>query len=148
MLFIPKTKLRVPKLAWYATVIPSLWLVLALTVRAAPDVQLLGYALTEIGLFAYVACFPYVIYLSVSVASFPARPVDGRARMCGSRMFAKPAEAVNHPGCRREAWGEPASLAAGRRAFGGRRRWPAAGGHSSARTAQRSWSRQRPPTLR
>ena len=30
--------------------------------------QLLGYALTAIGMVAYVACFPYVIYLSVSVA--------------------------------------------------------------------------------
>ena len=38
LLFIPRTKLQVPKLAWYATVIPSLWLVLALTVRTAPPI--------------------------------------------------------------------------------------------------------------
>ena len=68
LLFIPKSKLRVPKLAWYATLIPSLWLVLALMVRATPDVKLLGYALTASGLVAYIACFPYVIYMSVSVA--------------------------------------------------------------------------------
>ena len=68
LLFMPRSMLQVPRLAWYATLIPSLWLVLALTVRVTPDVELLGYAVTAIGLVAYVACFPYVIYMAVSVA--------------------------------------------------------------------------------
>ncbi len=68
LLVIPKDKFRVPTVAWFATAIPSLWLVLALSVRAAPDVKLLGYALTASGFVAYLACFPYVIYMAVSVA--------------------------------------------------------------------------------
>jgi hypothetical protein len=68
LLLIPETKLAVPKLAWFATAIPSLWLALALSIRAAPDVKLLGHALTAIGFIAYVACFPYVIYMAVSIA--------------------------------------------------------------------------------
>ena len=68
LLLVPKEKLKVPQLAWYATAIPSLWLVLALTIRAAPDVKLLGHALTAVGFVAYVACFPYVIYMAVSIA--------------------------------------------------------------------------------
>ena len=65
---MPKDKLHVPKLAWYATAIPSLWLVFALSIRAAPDVKLLGHALTAAGFVAYLACFPYVIYMAVSIA--------------------------------------------------------------------------------
>lgn len=45
-----------------------MWLVLALSVRAAPDVRFLGYALTAAGFIAYLACFPYVIYMAVSIA--------------------------------------------------------------------------------
>lgn len=68
LVFIPKDKLEVPRLAWFATAIPSLWLVLALTIHAAPDVRLLGQALTVTGFIAYVACFPYVVYMAVSIA--------------------------------------------------------------------------------
>ena len=68
LLVIPKDKFRVPTVAWFATVIPSLWLVLALSICAAPDVKLLGYALTISGFVAYLACFPYVIYMAISVA--------------------------------------------------------------------------------
>lgn len=68
LLVLPKDKLRVPTIAWFATLIPSLWLVLALAIRAEPDVRLLGYALTATGFVAYLACFPYVIYMAVSIA--------------------------------------------------------------------------------
>lgn len=68
LLVVPREKLRVPKFAWFATAVPSLWLILALSIRTAPDVQLLGYALTVAGLLAYVACFPYVVYMAVSIA--------------------------------------------------------------------------------
>ena len=67
-LLVPKDRLEVPRLAWYATAIPSLWLVLALIVRTTPEVKLLGYLLTAVGLVAYVACFPYVIYMAISIA--------------------------------------------------------------------------------
>ncbi len=68
LLAIPKEKLQVPRLAWVATAVPSLWLVLALSIRVAPDVKFLGYALTTAGFVAYLACFPYVIYMAVSIA--------------------------------------------------------------------------------
>ena len=67
LLFIPKEKLEVPRLAWFATAIPSFWLVLALAIRVAPDAELLGQALTVTGFVAYLACFPYVIYMAVSI---------------------------------------------------------------------------------
>ncbi|MGI9344047.1 MAG: hypothetical protein ACR2QV_14500 [Gammaproteobacteria bacterium] len=67
LVFIPKEKLEVPRLAWFATAIPSFWLVLALTIRVAPDAELLGQALTVMGFVAYLACFPYVIYMAVSI---------------------------------------------------------------------------------
>lgn len=68
LLVVPRDKLRVPRFAWFATAVPSLWLVLALGIRAAPDVRFLGYALTVAGFLAYVACFPYVVYMAVSIA--------------------------------------------------------------------------------
>ena len=68
LLVVPKDKFRVPTVAWFATAVPSLWLVLALSIRAAPDVKFLGYALTISGFVAYLACFPYVIYMAVSIA--------------------------------------------------------------------------------
>ncbi len=68
LLVVPKDKIRVPTVAWFATAVPSVWLVLALVIRAAPEVKLLGYALTASGFVAYLACFPYVIYMAVSIA--------------------------------------------------------------------------------
>ena len=68
LLVVPGDKLKVPKFAWFATAIPSVWLVLALAIRAAPDVKFLGHALTTAGFLAYVACFPYVVYMAVSIA--------------------------------------------------------------------------------
>lgn len=67
LLVVPRDKLQVPTLAWFATAIPSLWLVLALAIRATPDVKLLGYALTASGFIAYLACFPYVIYMAITI---------------------------------------------------------------------------------
>lgn len=68
LLVMPREKLRVPKFAWFATAIPSLWLILALGIRVSPDVKFLGYALTTVGFLAYVACFPYLVYMAVSIA--------------------------------------------------------------------------------
>ena len=68
LLVVPKDKFRVPTVTWFATAIPSVWLVLALSIRAAPEVKLIGYALTASGFIAYLACFPYVIYMAVSIA--------------------------------------------------------------------------------
>ncbi len=68
LVIMPKEKFTVPWLAWAATAVPSLWLMLALGVHAAPEVRLLGHALTVIGFIAYLACFPYVIYMAVSIA--------------------------------------------------------------------------------
>ncbi len=71
LLVLPKDKLTVPPLAWFATAFPSVWLVLALGIRATPEVELLGHALTAAGFIAYLACFPYVVYMAVSIA-YPA----------------------------------------------------------------------------
>ncbi len=68
LLVVPREKLRVPMFAWFATAVPSLWLILALGIRVAPDVKFLGHALTVTGFVAYVACFPYVVYMAVSIA--------------------------------------------------------------------------------
>ncbi len=65
---VPKDKLQVPRLAWFVTAFPSLWLLFALAIRATPDVKLLGYALTTAGFIAYLVCFPYVIYMAISIA--------------------------------------------------------------------------------
>ena len=67
LLVVPREKLQVPMFAWFATAVPSLWLILTLAIRVSPDVKLLGYALTATGFLAYVACFPYVVYMAVSV---------------------------------------------------------------------------------
>lgn len=68
LIFLPKKELKIPPIAWFATVIPTVWLVLALTTRASPDDQLLRHVLTVIGIVAYLACFPYVVYMAVSIA--------------------------------------------------------------------------------
>jgi hypothetical protein len=68
LLIMPKEKFAVPRLAWVATAVPSLWLLLALVVHTAPEVKMLGHALTAIGFIAYLACFPYVIYMAISIA--------------------------------------------------------------------------------
>jgi len=68
LLFIPRNRLQIPRIAWFATAIPSFWLVLAITTRLAPDDQVLRLALTVFGFIAYLACFPYVIYMAISIA--------------------------------------------------------------------------------
>ena len=68
LLFIPREHLRVPRIAWFATGLPSLWLIFAMAARAAPDEPLFTHALTAMGFIAYLACFPYVIYMAISIA--------------------------------------------------------------------------------
>lgn len=68
LLMIPRKNLSVPRIAWFATAVPSLWLLFALIARAAPNEPLFTHALTIMGFVAYLACFPYVIYMSVSIA--------------------------------------------------------------------------------
>ncbi len=89
LLVVPRKKLRVPMYAWFATAVPSLWLILALIIRTAPDVKFLGYALTASGFLAYVACFPYVVYMAVSIA-YPdlLRLTKRRAQVALTAIFA------------------------------------------------------------
>ena len=68
LLMLPRKNLRVPRIAWFATAIPSLWLLFALVAHATPDVPLYTHALTIVGFVTYLACFPYVIYMSISIA--------------------------------------------------------------------------------
>ncbi len=63
-----KENLKIPRIAWFATSIPTIWLLLALINRAAPDDQLLRQTVTVIGFVAYLACFPYVIYMALAIA--------------------------------------------------------------------------------
>ncbi len=83
LLVVPKTELQVPKLAWFATAVPSLWLVLALAIRATPEVKLLGYALTVSGFVAYLACFPYAIYMAISIVYPDLLRIRGRRAQFG-----------------------------------------------------------------
>lgn len=66
--FVPSQHLRIPIVGWVATAFPSVWLILALTARASPEISWLGYWLVGTGLVAYVLCFPYVLYLGISIA--------------------------------------------------------------------------------
>lgn len=68
LIFLPKKEFKIPRTAWFATAIPTVWLLLAMTTRASPDDQLVRHALTVIGFVAYLACFPYVLYMAVSIA--------------------------------------------------------------------------------
>lgn len=68
LVVMPREYVQVPRIVWFATAIPSLWLIFALAARAAPDEPLFAHALAATGFIAYLACFPYVIYMSVSIA--------------------------------------------------------------------------------
>ncbi len=68
LLMMPREHLQVPRVVWFATALPSLWLIFAMAARAAPDEPLFTHALTIMGFIAYLACFPYVIYMSISIA--------------------------------------------------------------------------------
>ena len=64
---IPKAFLPVPRSLWFATAIPTLWLLLGLMNRAAPDEILIRHALTILGFVVVLGCFPYVAYVIISV---------------------------------------------------------------------------------
>ena len=68
MLVIPRGRTRIPPTAIVVTAFPSVWLILALLARASPDTPGLGALLFASGLAVYLACFPYVIYLGLSIA--------------------------------------------------------------------------------
>ena len=63
---IPKKILPVPRSLWFATAIPTLWLLVGLANRAAPDEILFRNALTILGFIAVLGCFPYVAYVITS----------------------------------------------------------------------------------
>ena len=65
--WIPKEELPVPPSLWVATAIPTLWLIVVLVNRAAPDEWLLRHVVTVLGFAAVLLCFPYVIYVSLSL---------------------------------------------------------------------------------
>ena len=64
---IPKKLLPVPPALWVATAIPTLWVLVGLANRAAPDEVMLRHAMTILGFVAVLGCFPYVIYVITSV---------------------------------------------------------------------------------
>ncbi len=68
LLVMPKNRVRIPRLALLTTAFPSIWLVLALSARASPETHELRYLLFSAGLVSYLACFPYAIYMAVSLA--------------------------------------------------------------------------------
>jgi len=66
-IIIPKEILPVPGSLWVATAIPTLWVLVGLANRAAPDEVLFRHALTILGFIAVLACFPYVAFVITSV---------------------------------------------------------------------------------
>ena len=66
-IIIPKRLLPVPPLLWVATAIPTLWLLVGLANRAAPDEFLFRHTVTILGFVAVLVCFPYVVYVIASV---------------------------------------------------------------------------------
>ena len=66
-IIIPKKILPVPRSLWIATAIPTLWILVGLANRAAPDEILFRHALTTLGFLAVLGCFPYVAYVITSL---------------------------------------------------------------------------------
>ena len=66
-IIIPRRILRVPRTLWVATAIPTLWVLIGLANRAAPDELAFRFALTVLGFLAVLFCFPYVAYVVISV---------------------------------------------------------------------------------
>ncbi len=69
LLFMPR-KAHAPPLVWFATASPSVWLLLALSLRTAPEELLLRYIVLGAGLLTYIACLPYALFAAVSL-SYP-----------------------------------------------------------------------------
>lgn len=64
---IPKKVLPVPRSLWVATAVPTLWVLVGLANRTAPDEILIRHALTILGFLAVLGCFPYIAYVITSV---------------------------------------------------------------------------------
>ena len=68
LLVIPRQRKRIRLTALVVTAFPSFWLILVLLARATPETPGLGVLLFATGLVVYLACFPYVIYMGMSIA--------------------------------------------------------------------------------
>ena len=68
LLIVPRKKLPIPAIALVMTGFPSIWLILAMLTRASPESADLRLFLFITGLVSYLACFPYAIYMAVSIA--------------------------------------------------------------------------------
>ena len=58
----------VPPLGWIAMATPSVWLLFLLVFRSLPTHGTVDLILLWLGILSYVACFPYMLYLGISVA--------------------------------------------------------------------------------
>ena len=99
---IPKRLLPVPPTLWLATGIPTLWVLIGLANRAAPDEILFRYALTILGFAAVLVSFPYVVYVITSVI-YPdftrmdrSAPKIGIAVVLGTMLLAGYLVGTNH----------------------------------------------------
>lgn len=99
---IPKSVLPVPPTLWIATAIPTLWVLVGLANRAAPNEILFRHALTILGFAAVVVSFPYVLYVITSVI-YPdflkmqrAAPKIGIAVVMGTLVLAGFLVGANH----------------------------------------------------
>ena len=66
-IIIPKKQLPVPPPLWIAAAIPTLWVLIGLSERAAADDIWIRHALTVIGLIAVLGCIPYLAVVIASV---------------------------------------------------------------------------------
>lgn len=61
------TRRSVPGQAWLATAFPSVWILLALAVHAAPEELAVRYLLFWSGVIIYSICLPYVVYVVIAL---------------------------------------------------------------------------------
>ena len=66
-IIIPKKLLPVPPSLWIATAIPTLWVLIGLAERAAPDEIMIRHVLTILGFIAVLGCIPYMAMVLASV---------------------------------------------------------------------------------
>jgi putative Mn2+ efflux pump MntP len=82
-IIIPRRILPVPRKLWWATAIPTAWVLIGLANRAAPDDIFIRYALTVFGMLAVLICLPYTVYVVVSVIYPEFARMKGRAPKVG-----------------------------------------------------------------
>jgi hypothetical protein len=66
-IIIPKNQLPVPPSLWVAAAIPTLWVLIGLSERAAADEVWIRHALTVVGLIAVLGCIPFLAAVITSV---------------------------------------------------------------------------------